>query len=113
MAEADLTNFSVRLFRIYVACALLAAGCESWLIKRLLRWRGDESLEIYLRTSNETWAKWIGRTLHAKVDSTIAGRARGAEQMDFSEETQQKFSDIARAMLTLSGRVARAATGPL
>ena len=44
--EGDLHNYSVHSFRIFAACALLAAGAPRWLIKRML-WRGDDSLEIY------------------------------------------------------------------
>ena len=47
--EVDLENYSVHSFRIFVACALLAANAPRWLIKRMLRWRGDESLEVYAR----------------------------------------------------------------
>ena len=50
MAEAELENYSVHSFHIFVACALLAAGALRWLIKRMLRWRGDESSRL-----NYTW----------------------------------------------------------
>ena len=45
--DAELSDYSVHSFRIYAACALLAAKAPRWLIKRMLRWRGDESLEVY------------------------------------------------------------------
>ena len=35
MAEAELENYSVHSFRIFVACALLAAGALRWLIPAL------------------------------------------------------------------------------
>ena len=55
MAEAELENYSVHSFHISVACALLAAGALRWLIKRMLRWRGDESSRLnYMDFSEET-----------------------------------------------------------
>jgi len=53
--EDELSNYSFHSFRIFLACALLAAGCPRWMIKRMLRWRGDESLEIYARVSDGEW----------------------------------------------------------
>ena len=44
------------------------------------------------------------------VDSTIASRLT---YMDFSEQTRQRFTDIAEAMLSLNTGTARAATGAL
>ena len=45
------------------------------MIKRLLRcWRGDESLETYARVNDDAWAQWVGKSLHARVDSVIATR---------------------------------------
>ena len=108
--EGDLHNYSVHSFRIFAACALLAAGCPRWLIKRMLRWRGDESLEIYARVNDSEWADWTQKTINVAVDSTIASRLT---YMDFSVETRQRFTDIAEAMLSLNAGTARAATGTL
>ena len=68
------------------------------MIKRLLRWRGDESLEIYARVNNNTWAAWTSKLLDASVESTIASRLT---YMDFSEETKQRFSSVAKAVLSM------------
>ena len=99
--EDELHKYSVHSFRIYVACALLAADCPRWMIKRLLRWRGDESLEIYARVNDNEWATWIQKSMSVSVDSTIAGRF---EDMDFSPRVAQRFNDIACAMLSLNAR---------
>ena len=48
--------------------------CPVDTIKRLLRWRGDESLEIYARLNDAEWATHVQQTYTAHVDSTIAGR---------------------------------------
>ena len=85
-------------FRIYAACALLAANCPRWMIKRLLRWRGDESLEVYARVNNAEWASWTSKLLNSTVESTIASRLT---YMDFSDETKQRFNNVAKAVLTM------------
>jgi hypothetical protein len=38
-------------FRIYLACALLAAGADSETIKAMLRWRSNEALALYARVN--------------------------------------------------------------
>ena len=43
-------------------------------IKRLLRWRGDLSLEIYARLNDDEWASHVKSIYTASVDSTVAGR---------------------------------------
>ena len=49
--------------------------------------------------------------VNVAVDSTIASRLT---YMDFSEETRQRFTDIAEAMLSLNAGTARMmATGAL
>ena len=119
--EAELDNYSVHSFRVFAACALLAADCPRWTIKRLLRWRGDDSLEIYARLNDDEWASWIGKSLTVEVDSAIASRFT---DMDFSPEVEQRFCEIASSLLAFghpgpsnelwaSGRQARsAATAP-
>ena len=105
--ETDLANYSVHSFRIYVACALLAAKAPRWLIKRMLRWRGDESLEIYARVNDDEWAEWIGKTIDVAVHSSMASRF---SDMDFSPEVRKRFTEIASAMLAVNATAARAAT---
>ena len=69
-----------------------------WLIKRMLRWRGDESLEVYARLNNSEWATWTGKIVDVAVQSTISSRLN---YMDFSEETTAHFNAVAQSMLTL------------
>lgn len=99
-------NYSVHSFRIYVACALLAAKAPRWLIKRMLRWRGDESLEIYARVNDDDWSAWIGRTIDVPVHSSMAARF---SDMDFSPDVRKRFTAIATAMLNVNASTARAA----
>ena len=105
MTEESAKAYSVHSFRIFLACALLAAKCPRWLIKRMLRWRGDESLEIYARVNDDEWADWGGQAVHAHVDSSIVPRL---PNLDFTQTQQQAFLDVANAMLGLSASAARA-----
>ena len=91
---------------LHVACALLAAKAPRWLIKRMLRWRGDESLEVYARLNNTEWAEWTSKLVDVAVQSTISSRL---SYMDFSEETTAHFNDVARSMLSMGSVAPRAA----
>ena len=71
---ARLIDFSIHSFRIWVACALLACKRSRVDIKRALRWRGDESLDIYARLNDSEWAENVFATYRANVDSSIAAR---------------------------------------
>ena len=64
----------------------------------MLRWRGDESLEVYARVNNTEWASWTGKIVNVAVQSTISSRL---SNMDFSEETTAHFNAVAQSMLTL------------
>ncbi len=104
MTEEIARSYSVHSFRIFLACALLAAGAQRWLIKRMLRWRGDESLEIYARVNDDDWADWGGQALHSRVDSSIVPRL---PNLDVSQEQQKAFLGLADALLGLSASAAR------
>ena len=60
--------------------------------------------------NNEDWASWTRKMVNVAVDSSIASRLT---YMDFSEETRQRFTDVAEAMLSVNAGAARAATGAL
>ena len=64
----------------------------------MLRWRGDESLEIYARVNNSEWAAWTSRLLDVTVQSSIASRLT---YMDFSDETREHFDRVAQAVLSM------------
>jgi len=108
--EAELANYSVHSFRIFAACALLAADAPRWLIKRMLRWRGDDSLELYARVNNEVWAEYSAKMVDVTVESQIASRL---DYMDFSPETRARFDDVAKSLLSLNASTARAVGAPL
>jgi hypothetical protein len=84
LSALEFKDFTVHSFRVFVACALLSADVPRHTIKRLLRWRGDLSLEIYARLNDDEWAGHAQQIMTAHVDSTIAGRlaALGAIDLD-------------------------------
>lgn len=96
MPEGDLEDYSVHSFRIYVACALLAAKAPRWLIKRMLRWRGDESLDIYARVSDDQWQLRLDQCLAATVDASLVPRL---PTLDVTPERAGEFLTLAHALL--------------
>ena len=82
VSMSDLADYSIHSFRIFVACALMAADVPRHTIKRLLRWRGDLSLEIYARLNDEEWARHVASIYTARVDSTIAARLASLGAID-------------------------------
>ena len=74
---ADLKKYSPHSYRIWMCSALVANNCPRPTIKRLLRWRGDESLDTYGRVSDPDWQRHIIGTYHAHVDATTARRLPG------------------------------------
>ena len=83
--EARLHDWSIHSFRIWLACALLDKNVPRPMIKRLLRWRGDESLELYARLNDGEWRAHVFSTYGAVVDSTIAGRLAALGHFDFEQ----------------------------
>jgi len=63
----------------------MAADVPRHTIKRLLRWRGDLSLEIYARLNDEEWSQHVRGTYTAVVDSTIAARLASLGSIDLEQ----------------------------
>jgi len=99
-----LRDYSLHSFRIFLACALLEQDCPHYLIKRLLRWRGDDSLEIYARVSDTQWGSWLAKSKRAEVDSSLVSRL---PNLDFSEEQAARFREVALKLVSLSAKDAR------
>ena len=106
VTRASLTDYSVHSFRIFLCCALFNADCPRALIKRLLRWRGDESLDVYGRTDDHVWAKWLDGTLGALVDSSVVGRL---PQVDPSPQQRAALLAVARSFLNMPSATSAAA----
>ena len=56
-------------WRVYLACALLAAGASAGTIQGMLRWRSDEALKIYARINDSKYADWLHLASAATVSS--------------------------------------------
>ena len=82
VSREELADYSIHSFRIFCACALLAANVSRHDIKRLLRWRGDLSLEIYARLNDTEWAAHVSSMYTAHVDSSVAGRLAALGTID-------------------------------
>ena len=65
-------GYSIHSFRIYLACALYAAGCPNDRIQAILRWKSEEALLIYARLNDSERNDWISKAQAAAVDSTVA-----------------------------------------
>ena len=74
VASSDLTKYSVHSFRITVATLLAAAKCPIDKIKRMLRWRADDSVLIYARLPDDEATGWIRSSMAVHVDSRVAPR---------------------------------------
>jgi hypothetical protein len=72
--EADLHKYSVHSFRITAATILAAAKCPIDKIKRLLRWRADDSVIIYARLPDAEATQWLRAALAVHLDSRVAPR---------------------------------------
>ena len=70
----DLKKYSVHSFRITMATLLFALKCPIDTIKRLLRWRSDDSVLIYGRMSDAESRDWGAKALTVHVDSRVAPR---------------------------------------
>ena len=67
---SDETESSLHSFRIYLACALYAAGCPNDKICAILRWRSEDALLIYARMNDPERTSWVQQAMRQKVEST-------------------------------------------
>ena len=69
MSAEQAKLYTIHSFRIYLACALMAAGASAEVIKKLLRWASDEALHIYARMNADAIAEWIEASRAAGISS--------------------------------------------
>ena len=69
MSAADAAHYSWHSARIYLACALLAAGASAGQIQAMCRWVSEASLHIYARMNETTYVYWTQRAMMAHVNS--------------------------------------------
>ena len=70
LSAAEAAQYSWHSARIYLACALLAAGASAGQIQALCRWLSEASLHIYARMNETTYGYWINQAMRADVNST-------------------------------------------
>jgi hypothetical protein len=72
LSGAEARGYSVHSFRIYLACALYAAGCPNDRIQAILRWKSEDALLIYARLNDAERSSWVAKAQAATVDSKVA-----------------------------------------
>ena len=60
------SRYPMHSWRIYLACALLAAGASNGTIQTMLRWRSEEALKIYARIYDSKYADWLAMASQAR-----------------------------------------------
>ena len=105
MSAEKAKSYTFHSFRIYLACALMAAGASSETIKRMLRWASDEALRIYARTNVEETSRWVDlargaqvnsvrtttlREKHAEWPEKLAAEADAAEELAIQAERERE-----------------------
>ena len=86
MPAAEASKYSWHSARIYLACALLAAGASPGQIQALCRWVSEESLHIYARLNESAYAYWVTRAMSAPVESSrTTNLVAGLPQTDDDE----------------------------
>ena len=132
--EDRIKHYSMHSWRIYLACALLAAGASHATIQALLRWRSEEALKLYARINDEVYAENLARASQAKVssirtssiadimqqrglvegqhhatfyDSWITNAARSTVTPDLASQTPRHTADdMVRDLLAAGGKLA-------
>ena len=66
-------RYSVHSYRIYLACALRAAGAGKELIMEMLRWSSEDALKLYARINSEEDAALRDAAAVAVIDSVRSG----------------------------------------
>jgi len=90
------STLSMHSWRIYLACALLAAGASTSQILSMLRWRSDEALRLYARLNDSDYATWLDAAADATIDSirtsnvvTLAEAAAANEHREWLRKAAQ------------------------
>ena len=90
------STLSMHSWRIYLACALLAAGASTSQILSMLRWRSDEALRLYARLNDSDYATWLDAAADATIDSirtsnvvTLAEAAAAQEHREWLRKAAQ------------------------
>ena len=85
--------YSLHSFRIYLACALYAAGCPNDKICAILRWRSEDALLIYARMNDPERTDWVSAAMQQKVESTTTAHLPRLDPDDYIAALQQAIDD--------------------
>jgi hypothetical protein len=90
-------TLSMHSWRIYLACALLAAGASTAQILSMLRWRSDEALRLYARLNDTTYATWLDSAGDATINSIRSSNVRPLAEAAAANEQLRWLRDAAVA----------------
>ena len=79
----ELQRYSVHSFRATLCSLLFKLKCPVDRIKRILRWRSDDSVLLYGRIDDDEWTDWLERSRDTEMSSEIASRLH-TETMDLN-----------------------------
>ena len=86
MPAAQASQYSWHSARIYLACALLAAGASTGQIQAICRWMTEQSLHIYARMNETAYTYWLSKAMRMPIDSvratSLAARAPPTDDAD-------------------------------
>ena len=94
-------SYSVHSFRIYLACALYAAGCPNDRIQAILRWKSEEALLIYARLNDSERTDWIQKARAAIVDSHVAAHLPTIDGAEYAAQLLERDLDRVAARFDL------------
>ena len=69
LTETEARRYSWHSFRVFLACALLAQGCDGPTIQCMLRWRTPEALRLYARLNAEAYSQRLQSAIRADISS--------------------------------------------
>ena len=118
VGQARAGFYSMHSWRIYLACALLAAGASNGTIQTMLRWRSDDALKIYARINDDKYAGWLESAACAPVSSVrtttaLADALRQAQPMALGDPRHAAFQMHWQRMAAAAPAGAEALAGTL
>jgi hypothetical protein len=94
MTKARSRLYSLHSFRIWAACALLAAGASPGMIQALCRWKSEASLRIYARPNPDANMMWVKRM------ATVHTSSLQTAHLPVLDPPLIQFADVAHGVLT-------------
>lgn len=83
LGKLERAAYSLHSFRIFLACALYAAGCPNDKICAILRWRSEDALLIYARMNDPERTAWVDKAMTQQVISTTTAHLPRIDPDDY------------------------------